>query len=206
MKKVNYASVILRESLVSYGAVKDHLALKLTGLYGNEEFFEKVPHMKREDMAVTAYCMLPDGSTMDVTRLDMERWQTDIRTLFSDALRGSMKLLPPVFQSISDMIGADDACESENMYVLTNGRTHFGAAAVLYPNLLDAVAERLGSSLFLLPSSVHEMIVLPDTGEDPKILKEIVEEVNRTELDPEDVLTDSVYYFRDGDPTFYKVC
>lgn len=206
MRNINYAAVLLRESFTSYEAVKEHLALRLMGIKGNEEFLDKVPHMRREDMAVTALCFFPDKSSVPVTRCDVRRWETDVKTLFSDALLGSMKLLPPVFRSMGEMIGVSGTDGSEDMYVLTNERTLFGAAAVLYPNLLDAVLERVGNSFYLLPSSIHEMIVLPDTGEDPMELKKIVEEVNRTEVLPEEVLTDSVYYFGEGDATFYRIC
>ena len=82
------------------------------------------------------------------------------------------------------------------MYVLGNRKKLFGAAVILYDGVLEKLAEMLGSSFFLLPSSIHEMIAVPDNGA-PKAeeLGEMVCEINATQVDPEDVLTDSVYYF-----------
>lgn len=193
-----------------YDKIKSRLGLKLISFQNNRDLLAEVPYMRREDMAVTVFYMLPDpvmpGGTIAVRLRDLDRWKMNIKKLFSDALVSSMKMLPPVFQSMSEMIGVPDTDSSENMYVLTNEQTVFGASCVLYPNLLAAVSERIESGFYLLPSSIHEMIVLPDMGEEPMELKQIVTDINRTEVPAEDILTDSVYYFGRGDDTFHRIC
>ncbi len=82
------------------------------------------------------------------------------------------------------------------MYVLGNGKKLFGAAVILYDGVLERLAEMLGSSFFLLPSSIHETIAVPDNGmQKAEELGKMVCEINATQVEPEDVLTDSVYYF-----------
>lgn len=72
----------------------------------------------------------------------------------------------------------------------------FGATTVFYPGVLKELAEKHGTSLFLLPSSIHEFIVLEDDGiYDAKELKDMVQEVNSSAVLPEDVLSDNVYYY-----------
>ena len=94
---------------------------------------------------------------------------------------------------ISQVIGED---QQVPMYVLTNRSHYYGAAGILYPELLKCIGERLESNFFVLPSSVHELILLRDLGvEDAATLMDMVKEVNRTEVKAEEVLSDSVYYY-----------
>ena len=80
--------------------------------------------------------------------------------------------------------------------MLSNDRRAYGAACLLYPGVLEVIAEKEGCSFYILPSSVHEVILLPDDGEIvPDELKKMVAEVNRSYVAAEEVLTDSIYYF-----------
>ncbi|MBP5608382.1 MAG: hypothetical protein J6X66_08985 [Lachnospiraceae bacterium] len=86
--------------------------------------------------------------------------------------------------------------QSVPMYILTNKNKYFGAAGMVYTDILGKFAEDKDSNIFILPSSVHEVILLPDMGyENADELKEMVSEVNRTQLSPDEVLSDSVYYY-----------
>lgn len=83
-----------------------------------------------------------------------------------------------------------------NMYVLTNRIRNMGAVSMIYPEALQTFSETLGQSLYILPSSVHEVILVPDTGrETAEKLRQMVEEVNSTQMEPEDVLSDDIYYY-----------
>lgn len=83
-----------------------------------------------------------------------------------------------------------------NMYVLGNQKKLFGAAVILYEGILEKIAETMGRSLYLLPSSIHEFILVPDENmQKAEELWKMVCEINATQVEPEDVLTDSIYYF-----------
>lgn len=86
--------------------------------------------------------------------------------------------------------------EENPMYVLTNRSSQNGAACILYPSVLKNFAERIGSDLYILPSSIHEVILIKDYEiEDVDALRNMVKDVNRTQLAPEEVLSDQVYYY-----------
>lgn len=71
-----------------------------------------------------------------------------------------------------------------------------GAVAAFYPGVLKGVSEKLGKSLFLLPSSIHEFIMLEDNGiYNPEQLEQMVMEVNHSAVEQEEILSDSVYYY-----------
>ena len=97
-------------------------------------------------------------------------------------------------EQMMDVIAANG--ETGRMYVLGNDRKLFGAAAMLYPGLLEAFADKTEKNFFILPSSVHEVIIVPDNEEqEAEELWKMVCDINATQVEPEEVLTDSVYYF-----------
>lgn len=84
----------------------------------------------------------------------------------------------------------------DKMFVLGNKMKLFGAAVILYDGLLEKITQQFGKNCFILPSSVHEVILIPDDGElEAEELWKMVCEINATQVEPEEVLTDSVYYF-----------
>ena len=87
------------------------------------------------------------------------------------------------------------------MKVLSNTRRIDGAVCILYPGVLESLAREEGHDLYILPSSMHEVILLPDTGApSAEELKRMVREVNDTQVAPEEVLSGNVYrYTRAGD-------
>ncbi len=86
--------------------------------------------------------------------------------------------------------------ERYKMYVLSNSERLYGAGAMLYPRLLQSFADGLMTDLYLLPSSIHEVIMIPDDGCQSKDeLLKMVSEINDTQVDPEEVLAYAVYYF-----------
>ncbi len=82
------------------------------------------------------------------------------------------------------------------MYVLSNCDRVFGASALLYSASMKALAEKWNKNLIILPSSVHEVILLPDDGiTEKEFYREMVKEVNDTQVEPEERLSYNVYYY-----------
>lgn len=82
------------------------------------------------------------------------------------------------------------------MKVLSNTKRLHGAVCMLYPGVLKEMADRMGGDFFILPSSVHETILLPDAGEGLNgALRQMIREVNSTKVAPEEVLSDTLYRY-----------
>lgn len=82
------------------------------------------------------------------------------------------------------------------IYVLTNTKGFLGAAGLLLDSLLADFAETIGNNFFILPSSIHEVLLVPeDDGIDIETLNEIVCAVNESEVSPQEVLADHAYYY-----------
>ena len=99
-----------------------------------------------------------------------------------------------------DAEGQDAFLQEAQMKVLSNTRRIEGAVCILYPGVLESLAREEGHDLYILPSSIHEVILLPDTGApSAEELKRMVREVNDTQVAPEEVLSYSLYRYRRTD-------
>lgn len=111
--------------------------------------------------------------------------------------------------SVQDFGCGAKTIEEENpytMYLLSNSRLTSGAASIMYTGMAEKVRRRIASDYYLLPSSVNEWIIVRDLGQDPAEFKQIVQDVNRSEVPPEEVLSDSVYLYREGSRGIVRIC
>lgn len=81
------------------------------------------------------------------------------------------------------------------MLVITNNRRLYGAAVMAHPEYFESLSAKTGTDLYILPSSIHEVIVVPAEGMEPDELRKMVMEVNASELDREEFLSDNVYKY-----------
>lgn len=200
----------------SYGAVKDRICYRLVGRKGNEALLDEVPHVGFLDMAICFYYAyqgeaLGEGSIL-IHNSHVEMWKVSAADLLAVARENTPRIFPWECSGMMDILnglvgaekdsnglGAEDGMEKSGqafpMKVLSNEKKIFGAACILYPGVLEEITGE-GQSLYIIPSSVHETILLPYDGEkSAAALKKMIYEVNRTQVAPEEVLSDSLYYF-----------
>lgn len=189
-----------------FSKVQDHIACKLVHYGMNQSMLEEVPHRAFLDLAVVYYYRVEDprfGNASILVKNDhMRIWHTDPDTLHTLAMRNTPRLLPYELTDIVELIrqiSSEDLSmlrQDLPMYVLTNTEKSFGASAMLFPAVLKAVRARLQSDYFVLPSSIHECIIIPALSElDPEALHEMVKEINEEHVVPEELLGDSVYRY-----------
>lgn len=198
------AGSIDMEFLMDYEQVKGRVLFKLIGYERNREFLKNAPHIRFLDMAVVFYCMMFHETMGNVTILirstESGRWKVSAEELYECALENTPKILAERIRDIEEVLGMTETDSGEEigrrMFVLTNTLQTFGAACMMYPDALRKFADQWDADFFILPSSVHEVLLLPDHGEyDLQEFKGMVYEINRTQLEPEEILTDSVYYY-----------
>ena len=201
----------------SFENVRDRICYRLIGRKGNEELLDGMPYIEFLDLAICFYYsyhgeQLGDGTIL-IHNSHMEMWETCTAELFGLAKRNTRRLFPweckgmgEVLQEMADSGEGADVEEPEGtfcgiaMKILTNSRKTHGAACILYPGVLDGMAQEMGSDFFILPSSIHEVILLPDTGYgDNEELKGMIREVNSTQVALEEVLSDTLYRYDRAD-------
>lgn len=93
--------------------------------------------------------------------------------------------------------------EKIDMIVVSNELGINGAAVVLYDGVMEQIANEYDSDLYLLPSSIHEMIVVPCGDEDLyNTFSSMVNSINQGYVDEDEVLSDRVYIYRKEEKKF----
>lgn len=208
-QQVQMAPEIRTDWLKDYSQVKDHLFIRVSDAKENEGVLKNAPHKEVDGLAVS-YHIAIEGmqASTPVTYQMMEMYGVTAEQLHADALESTQKLYPVKYASMAEvmqqMMGIEPdmaadmmpPMEGPQLMVLTNTQGMHGAGALLYPDQLETIAQQMGTDFFVLPSSVHEVLILPDDGsQDLDSLQFMVREINRTEVAPEDRLSDFVYHY-----------
>ena len=91
------------------------------------------------------------------------------------------------------------------MFIITNPQTVDGAGVIFYPEVMDQIGEGFQGNFFILPSSTHETLVIPDNGAfDYRVLEDMVQTINENEVAPEERLSDHVYHYDVKDRVFER--
>lgn len=158
--------------------------------------------------------------TIRLTQEHLELWRVSQEEVFARACTNTARLLPPslrpmrevmeeilwegLHRSVSEETSAEETeaavkrileqrGEALPMYVLTNQRGNFGAAALLEVGLLDAFAKSIADDFYILPSSVHEVLLLPARyAPEPGKMEEMVREINESQVPAMEYLSDDV--------------
>lgn len=197
--------------LKHFDNIKDKIVYKVVNYRSNEKLLEQVPHKRILDLAVVFYCLLDNEYGRSATALiynnNLKNWNVTIDDVYKAALKNTPDLL---HSKISSMAALFEKCGvnvdgeevdlkdyvPSDMYVLTNESKLNGAACILYENVLYDFAQKLGADLYILPSSVHEVILLPKLSMFEKDeLVNMVKEVNTEGVAADEVLSDHVYEY-----------
>lgn len=194
------------EGIQNYERAKKKIVFKLINAEENECILREMPHILYLDLAIV-FCVLVDvnsagTATILVTKEIEKMWGTDCEELYRAAKENTKRLLPPEFQTmrtiIEEMIGGNMGEDSgeDCMYVLSNDIRSFGAACILYEDVLEKIGDELQENFYVLPSSIHEVIIIPESKSPNRIeLEEMIEEINDTQVEQEEILSDKAYYF-----------
>lgn len=187
---------------------KTSIFYQLRNYEKNESWLKSVPHIRYLDMAIIFYYSFPENGEEKmaiVTNHNMQNWNVSTEHLEDLASENTPKCHPLFFATLEALVR--ELCEeclvspvpSDKhlpMYVLSNSRKLFGASAILYPGVLRQISRWLKDDLYILPSSVHECIVVPANDVySRQNLEEIVREVNATQVPDEDFLSDNIYFY-----------
>ncbi|MCR5627605.1 MAG: DUF5688 family protein [Lachnospiraceae bacterium] len=190
-----------------YETMRDSIIFRLVNYDRNRELLEDVPHRRYMDLAVIYCCLLKDfengtGATTVVKKAIMEQWGVTEEELYRTAIKNSPDLLKVRITPMNEMLSYSPECfTGPEMFVFSNEEMVNGASCLLYPGVLKTFANNIHSDLIILPSSVHELILIPGSQiEDVKGLSGLVRQVNESEVEEKEILSNNVYkYSLEGD-------
>ena len=194
---------------VSYEYMKDKLFLNVVNADKNQKMLASVPHQRIEDLAVLYRCVVHSsgdhtGSILVNNKL-LDGWGISKEALHEQAVQNMDRLFTPEFHSmeytIAEIMGApytetEAVLKASSMFVLTNNKGYYGASYLCNPEILQQISEKMDGDYLILPSSVHEIIILREKEDmDINELKEMVESINQTEVSQTEYLSDNVYHY-----------
>ncbi|WP_301955934.1 DUF5688 family protein [uncultured Eubacterium sp.] len=209
----------IKAELLDTSRLKDNVFFTLINAEQNKELLKTVPHRKFEDLAIVyRWNIGSDSSGMYTNLVDSRLAKKEGLTendLYNAARKNTKELLPVSVRNmneiISEIIFGENELEDEmdkefkkvmmetpnehSMYVITNESKLYGAASILYEEPLHELAEKFGSDLYILPSSVHEVIAVSADMGSPDDLAEMVYEINMEQVDIDDRLSNQVYCY-----------
>lgn len=194
---------------------KDNIIFQLVNTMQNEDMLKNLPHREFQDLSIIyRWVVGVDQKGLSSTVINNNLAKSlgmGEEELFKAAAENTRRILPPVVQSmnevIMDMFMADgmpkelaeqmigDQELEMTMWVISNERKIDGAASMLYEDKLHNLAEKVGTDLYILPSSVHEVIAVSVEMGKPEELAQMVSEVNMDQVDISERLSNQVYHY-----------
>ena len=184
--------------------VKDKVVYRLINRERNKKLLKQVPHKEILDLAMVFYVAFDHESFMMINHGFCREWNITKEEVMKVAKENTPKLFPMQMMMPEDVIRkvfgigeTESVFSSIPIYFVTNKYSLYGAGAILYPEVLSELAEKLNSDLYLLPSSIHEFcIIKAEEDHNQNSLISMVREINRSTVDKEDFLGDNIYLYK----------
>ena len=195
------------DELRAFSTIQHKIVYKLIHKRENALLLMDVPFIPYHDLAIVFYILLElesSGSgTVLITNGMLRAWDVTVNDLYKVASVNTPNLLPPNFRTmhsaICEMLGTnctDGEFSDNHMYILTNSTGQFGASTILYKDLLEEIAMEIRDDFYILPSSIHELIILPRSYSPcTEDIDRMIVEINETQIAPDEVLSDHSYYY-----------
>lgn len=202
------------EEVLSEDNVLENIVVRLVNYEKNQKTFENAPYIRFLDLAVVFRRIIrftvDTVASTAVTNSDMERWGVDLDELYRKGLENTRRLYPPMKKNLFDLLKeryswmpfqSDTGEARGELYIVSNTSNTNGAAVVLYDDILGECAAMVDDDIYIMPSSVHEMLFVAAGSEfDENYMRALVKESNADVVSKEDYLSDNIYIYtrKDG--------
>lgn len=211
IEKLKFSEMERPDFDLDFNKIKDKVILELVNSENNKGLLENIPHRNIADLSVI-YRWIIDANNYGITSAIVtnqvaEEINLSENDLFKSASENLKKTSPATIKSLEEVVMGimndqpeknDQGIEiddPDSIYVTSNTRKQYGAAAILDTELMSNIAEQMDSNIYILPSSIHECLLVSDRFGEPEQLQQMVREVNSTEVDIKDKLSDNLYVF-----------
>ncbi len=208
--KVRFQKERYRNFSAQWEDCKDRIYYRLVSRKRNKELLEDIPYIPFLDLAIIfgVVCnRTEDGlETLTVTEQLLSVWEQTTAELFRLAEKNTPQLFParmtPLLTMLFEYLDLPDAEIPEvsedypAMQFLSNTSGINGASVLLYPGMIESIAAELDANLYILPSSIHELIILPEsTDTEASELSAMVKHINENHVSRDEILSDQSYFY-----------
>lgn len=199
-----------------YENIRKNVVYRLVNTESNRDLLEDIPHLEFLDLSIIFRCLVEQedigSASILIHNVHMKLWDITIQELYQDAVRNTPRLEEYEIKSMTEVmreimtegnsdesdqdVYMEEFSDSVPLYVLSNKNRIEGAGCMLYPDLMKDFSDTIGSSFYIIPSSVHECLLLPPKedvqgGE----IRNMIKEINDTQVSIEERLSYSLYYY-----------
>lgn len=204
---------------MDFNKLKHRIAYKLINYERNMERLKSMPYRIWQDLAIVYFVVCDESeegrAIVMLHNNHIKMWNVTEEELYQLARKNTPEMYNSDLRTMDEVIsellvqrlergelldGLIDFIKTDGypVYVLTNNYKNSGAICILYEGVLEAFGERIKKDFYILPSSIHEVILVPDDGISRDALKDMVRQVNIHEVAKEDLLSDNVYKYVRG--------
>ncbi len=206
-EKHRFPSLFDLSLLRDFERIRSRISFRLVSRASNLELLADIPSLPFLDLAIIFFFTLEDeiigSSTVLIHNSHLKLWNTTAEELFKLAKSNTRFLtgceIIPMERLLFPEIEKEELPPSNTaeIFVLSNRTRIFGAACLLYDDILASFADMLQDDFYVLPSSIHEVLLLPmKKSPSPNSLLQMVQEINKKEVAPEDVLSNQLYLYQ----------
>ena len=167
---------------------RESVVMNIINREKNEELLKNVPHKEFLDLAVIYRIVMTqeeDGlNTILITYDIMKEMDVSEEDLEQIAMENTMRMFPATITSFS-----------EHIYMMTSTIKINGATTMMYHEAIKNFSKKIGKNLFVVPSSIHEVMLIPEKSADLEFIKQTLEEGNRLYVTPKEYLSGNVYFY-----------
>lgn len=210
---------------LNFENIRRNIVYRLINTERNRELLEDIPHIEFMDLSIIFRCILTEkelsSSSLLIYNMHLKLWDVTVEELYQIAGENTKKMegyeIKTMTEVVQDIVKEEkpdeydyDECmkeflESVPMYVLSNKNRIEGAACILYTNLIREFADEINSSFYIIPSSVHECLLLPfENLDESSEVKSMIKEINDKQVKPEEILSYSLYCYDKEEGKIYK--
>lgn len=192
----------------SLEAMRPYIFFRLINFERNRKFLTQIPYIEFLDLAITFHCLARNEddsiSTIRITNEHMRLWDITTKELKELAFNNTRRLFPPSLRSMKEIMEKflyNDYMDVKSnepypIYILTNKKGINGASCMLYKDVIREFARLVNSDIYIIPSSIHEIILIPmENSPDKNYFNRLVLEINSSSLSVDEVLSDHVYIY-----------
>lgn len=195
-----------------FGLIKDYIVYRLINPDKNKKLLEDAPHINFLDLSIVFHCLIGKDKICTSSNLicnaHFAQWGVPLNMLYEAASENTQRMMGYRIQSMYSVM-----CEmmTENperfddellaklkkcipIYVVSNKDRTEGAACMLYPKLIEDFAQALGTDIYIIPSTIHDLLLLPVINE-KSYIRQLIRKVNDSNMKPDEILSYSLYCY-----------
>lgn len=194
---------------IEFSSCQSKITYRLISQEHNEDFLENIPYLSFLNLAITFHivfeCSTNGVESLCITKQLQQKWQITTEALFQLAKDNTPRHFPITIDTmehaICEYLGIsserqEDETDIPSIYIFSNEYGINGATVMIYPDVIHRFAEEQNRNLYIIPSSIHEILVIPEYEKKSlSSLSKIVKQTNDSHVSADEVLSNQAYYY-----------